>query len=121
MIITSGCGADGVAGCNGSCNSGIDSRAVPLTKAEVAGVSLLDSADVPFGLSLLDRRICFGELEASEARGVDLFSESLLAGDTGRSEGEECDPSFNLPLFPKDAKVAPRFDDDFLSGDMLRP
>jgi hypothetical protein len=42
-------------GCNGSCNSGIESGGFPLAKAELVGASFIGSGDVPFAFSLLDR------------------------------------------------------------------
>jgi hypothetical protein len=73
---------------------------------------------VPFGLSLVDNRVAFGELDTSDARGVD----NRLRGDTGRFEGPEEEPggsrSFDLPL-PNPPNG--RFEDDFLSGDDARP
>ena len=105
----------------GSFNSGIESctAAVPFIALELGPASLVGSADAPFGLSVLDGRVCLGELDASDGRGV---VESLLAGDTGRSPDEEPggSRSFDFP-FPKPLKAAPRFEDDFLSGDNARP
>lgn len=73
---------------------------------------------MPLALSPLDRLVCFGELDASDARGV---RESLLEGDAG---GPEEDPggsrSFDLPL-PNPPNDVPKFEDDFLSGDKARP
>jgi hypothetical protein len=77
---------------------------------------------VPFCCSLVDKmlgcRVCFGELEASDGRGVE---EILRNGDTGRPEDELGGlSSFDLPL-PNPLKAEPRLVLDFLSGDDARP
>ena len=72
---------------------------------------------VPFGLSLLDLRACLGEVEESEARGV----ESFRKGDAGRPiAGLGVSRSLPLP-FPNPLKAALRLVDDFLSGEDARP
>src|SRR4051812_22247724 len=63
-------------GDNGSFSSGIVSCCVPLTTLELTPVSSVGSGPVPLGLSPLDRRVCLGDPDASDARGV---NENLLA------------------------------------------
>jgi hypothetical protein len=77
-----------------------------------------DSGTVPLGLSLLDWRVCFGEPDTSDARGVE---EILRRGEAGRGEGEPVvSRSFGFPL-PNPPKVEPRLDEDLRSGDPARP
>ena len=115
----SGIGSAGGGGERGSLSSGIDSCNVPLIAVELEGGSLAGPGLVPFGRSVLDRRVRFGELEASDARGV---KESLRTGETGRSEDEPgASRSFDFPL-PNPLNAAPRLEDDFFpSGDDARP
>jgi hypothetical protein len=117
-MLTSGCGSDDGGGDKGSLSSGIGSCSVPFTALELGPASMGGSGLMPFGLSLFDWRVCLGEPDTSDARGVD---EILLRGEAGR--GEE-DPvvsrSFDFPL-PKPLKAELRLDDDFLSGDSARP
>lgn len=99
-------------------SSGIDSWIDPFTTPELGPASSVGSGTVPFGLSLFGWRVCLGELDTSDARGVE---EILLRGEAGRGEGEPVvSRSFDFPL-PKPPKVEPRLDDDFRSGELARP
>lgn len=73
---------------------------------------------VPFGRSPLDCRVCFGEPDTSDGRGVE---DGLLAGDTGRSADDPAvSRSLDLPL-PNPWNAELRFEEDFRSGDGARP
>ena len=114
-----GSGAEG-GGDRGSFNSGIGSCVVPFAVLELGPSSVVGSVVVPFGLSALVRRVCFGEFEASELREI---RESLLDGDAGMPEddpGGSRSAVFDL-LFPKLGNDEPRFVLDFRSGDKARP
>jgi hypothetical protein len=102
----------------GSFSSGIVSRASPFGALELGISSWVGSGlVVPFGLSMLDLRVCLGEPDASDARGEDCFRK----GDPGRPmAGLGASRSFDLPL-PKLPNAALRFVDDFLSGEDARP
>ena len=106
-------------GDKGSFNSGIVSCVVPLvTVLELGTGSLGSGLAVPLGLSILACRVCFGELEPSDGRGVE---DNLLSGDAGRPADEPgASRSFDLPL-PKPLNAEPRLVLDFLSGEEVRP
>lgn len=115
---TSGFVSASTGGDSGSFSSGIGS-CIPLIIEEFDVISLTGSAGVPFALSLLGRRVCLGEAEASDARGV---SDSRLDGVDGLSVGEPGMASRSLDLpFPNPLNAALRLDDDFRSGDSARP
>lgn len=119
-MFTSGLSSDGGGGDSGSLSSGIVSCTVPFIALELGAISSAGSGlVVPFGLSLLDWRVCLGELEASEARGVE---DSLLNGDAGRpAEDPGGSRSFALPLpNPPNAELK-LFEEVFLSGEDARP
>ena len=102
----SGIGSDTGGGDNGSSSPGVGSCVVPFTTLELGPASSGASRPVPLVLSPTDCRVCFGEFDASDARGV---KDILREGDVG---GPEEDPggsrSFCL-LLPKPPKDVPRF------------
>lgn len=107
----------GAGGERGSFNSGIVSCTVPFTLAELGPSSDGGSGLMPFVLSV---RVCFGDPETSDARGVEFLEESLRNGETGRFAFSPASRSLALP-FPKPLKAEPRLEDDFPSGEEALP
>jgi hypothetical protein len=110
-------------GGRGSLSSGMDSwtGAVPLTVLG-ASVSMVDSGMGPFGAtSVLAWRVRLGESDLWDVLGLC----ERRRGDGGRSavvasEEPWLSRSFDLPL-PNPLNAEPRFDEDFRSGDVVRP
>lgn len=111
---TSGFGSAGGCGASGSNRSIIDCGAAPEPSAPSWGVR---GRAKPLVLSPPDSRVCCGDPDTSESRGV----ESFLNGETGRADDAlGTSLSFDLCL-PNAPNAEPKLVDDLRSGEVARP